>query len=479
MAYIGRPSIVGNFVKLDTISVVNGQAAYTMQNSSANFTDYSTVNQFMVSLNGTIQSPGSSFTVSGSTITFASNLVTNDVIDFIIVFGNSLSSGVPTDATVSTAKLADNAVTAAKITDATITAAKLASGTVQNQSAFKNILINGDMSVNQRGTVTGINSNTYTLDRWITEGDDATLTVSQDTSVPSAQGFGKSLKIAVTTANASVAADELQKIVQRIEGQFLQQLLFGTSSAKSFTLSFWVKSNITGTYAMEFQNDDNNKVQTATYTISSADTWEKKTITISGDTASGFDNDANRSFRVIWWLAAGSNYTSNNASSGAWIARSSNINSIAYGHAVNVTSSTSNTFYLTGCQLEVGTASDFEFLPTDVNLQRCYRYYEVIVSGNTKVIAPAITYTASTAAGIINFKTTKRATPTLDAVTGSDYYEFFRNGATPEYSSFAIGDASVNLCYISGNSASSTTAGYAGYLQTNNASSFIAFDSEL
>ena len=119
MAYIGRPSIVGNFVKLDAISVVNGQAAYTMQNSSANFTDYSTVNQFMVSLNGTIQSPGSSFTVSGSTITFASNLVTNDVIDFIIVFGNSLSSGVPTDATVTTAKIADDAVTLAKMASGT------------------------------------------------------------------------------------------------------------------------------------------------------------------------------------------------------------------------------------------------------------------------------------------------------------------------------------------------------------------------
>ena len=115
MSYIGRQPVIGNFVKLDAISVVNGQAAYTMQNSSANFTDYSTVNQFMVSLNGTIQSPGSSFTVSGSTITFASNLVTNDVIDFIIVFGNSLSSGVPTDATVSTAKIVDDAVTAAKI----------------------------------------------------------------------------------------------------------------------------------------------------------------------------------------------------------------------------------------------------------------------------------------------------------------------------------------------------------------------------
>jgi len=105
MSYIGRQGVIGNFVKLDSITAVNGQAAYTMQNGSVNFTDYSTVNQFLVSLNGTIQSPGSSFTVSGSTLTFASNLSTGDVIDFIIVFGNSLSAGTPTDGTVSLAKL--------------------------------------------------------------------------------------------------------------------------------------------------------------------------------------------------------------------------------------------------------------------------------------------------------------------------------------------------------------------------------------
>ena len=111
MAYIGRQSVIGNFVKLDSITAVNGQAAYTMQNGGANFTDYSSVNQFMVSLNSVVQSPGSSFTVSGSTLTFASNLATGDVIDFVIVFGNSLSSGVPTDATVTAAKLTANAIT--------------------------------------------------------------------------------------------------------------------------------------------------------------------------------------------------------------------------------------------------------------------------------------------------------------------------------------------------------------------------------
>ena len=117
MSYIGKSPIIGNFVKLDAITAVNGQAAYTMQNGGSNFTAYESVNQFLVSLNGTIQAPTDSFTVSGSTLTFASNLSTGDVIDFIMVFGNSLSAGTPTDATVSTAKIVNDAVTAAKIND--------------------------------------------------------------------------------------------------------------------------------------------------------------------------------------------------------------------------------------------------------------------------------------------------------------------------------------------------------------------------
>ena len=105
MAYIGKTPVIGNFVKLDAITAVNGQAAYTMQNGGSNFTDYESVNQFLVSLNGTIQAPTDSFTVSGSTLTFASNLSTGDVIDFVMVFGNSLSAGTPTDATVTNAKI--------------------------------------------------------------------------------------------------------------------------------------------------------------------------------------------------------------------------------------------------------------------------------------------------------------------------------------------------------------------------------------
>jgi hypothetical protein len=105
MAYIGKQPVIGNFVKLDAISVVNGQAAYTMNNGGSAFTNYDNVNQFLVSLNGILQAPTDSFTVSGSTLTFASNLATGDVIDFVIVLGNTLDIGTPSDNTVSLAKL--------------------------------------------------------------------------------------------------------------------------------------------------------------------------------------------------------------------------------------------------------------------------------------------------------------------------------------------------------------------------------------
>ena len=375
MAYIGKSPVIGNFVKLDAITAVNGQAAYTMQNGGSNFTDYESVNQFLVSLNGTIQAPTDSFTVSGSTLTFASNLSTGDVIDFIMVFGNSLSAGTPTDATVTTAKLADSAVTAAKITDATITSAKIASGVIQNQSAFKNIVINGDMSIAQRATSTAsITGNGYhTIDRYKTVISSAgTWTQSQSTTVPSGQGFATSLKMDCTTADASLSASDKLYIEQNIEGQFLQYLKKGTSSAESVTLSFWVRSNKTGTYIAAIKDNDNSRYISKSYTISAADTWEKKTITFAGDTTGTLGNDNATSFRLNFWLAAGSNFTSGTLATD-WESETDANKAVGQ---VNLADSTSNEWYITGVQLEAGTsASDFEFLPHDINRQRCLRYY--------------------------------------------------------------------------------------------------------
>ena len=151
MAYLGRQPVLGNFVKLDAITVVNGQAAYTMQNGGVNFTDYTTVNQFLVSLNGTIQAATDSFTVSGSTITFASNLSTGDVIDFIIVFGNSLSAGTVSDSAITTAKLADSSVSLAKLT---ATGTKDATTFLRGDNSFSTLPASGiTMADNFRLTV--------------------------------------------------------------------------------------------------------------------------------------------------------------------------------------------------------------------------------------------------------------------------------------------------------------------------------------
>jgi len=259
-----------------------------------------------------------------------------------------------------------------------LVADSLGAGATPNQSAFKNIIINGDMSIAQRGTSeTGITgSGYYTVDRWRIGADTGgTWTQSQSTDVPSGQGFAKSSKLDCTTANGSLSANSAFFLTQRVEGQNLQYLKKGTANAESLTASFWVKSNKTGTYILMLDDTDNNRSFSQSYTISSADTWEKKTITFAGDTSGAFNNDNARSFDLRFWLVAGTNYTSGTLNT-SW---NSNTNANLAVGQVNLADSTSNEWYITGVQLEAGTtASDFEFLPFDVNKQRCQRYFQRI-----------------------------------------------------------------------------------------------------
>tara|TARA_R110000868_G_scaffold96905_1_gene266549 strand:+ start:31 stop:1131 length:1101 start_codon:yes stop_codon:yes gene_type:complete len=251
----------------------------------------------------------------------------------------------------------------------------LGAGATPNQSAFKNLIINGDMSIAQRGTsVTGITGTAYnTIDRFQTNiSSMGTWTQSQSTDVPTGQGFAKSLKMDCTTADASPAASDVVNVRTKFEGQNLQYLKKGTSSAQSLTLSFWVKSNKTGTYIAELYDTDNNRQISQSYTISSANTWENKTVTFAGDTTGTFTNDNAESLRCTFYLGAGSDWNSGTLST-SW--QSYVLADRAVGQ-VNLADSTANEWYVTGVQLEAGTtASEFEFLPVDVNLQRCLRYY--------------------------------------------------------------------------------------------------------
>ena len=240
---------------------------------------------------------------------------------------------------------------------------------------FRNIIINGDMSIAQRGTSTASVASGYnTCDRWNTiQSSLGVFTQSQDTDVPTGQGFAKSLKMDCTTADASPAVSDRLFIEQKFEGQNLQYLKKGTANAESLTLSFWVKSVKTGTYIAQLYDVDNDRSISKSYTIDSASTWEKKTITFAGDTTGTLGNDNSHDLSLRLYLGVGTNYSSGTLQT-SWGA---NVNANVAVGQVNLADNTDNNFWITGVQLEAGTtASDFEFLPYDVNFERCRRYFQ-------------------------------------------------------------------------------------------------------
>ena len=239
----------------------------------------------------------------------------------------------------------------------------------------RNLIINGAMQVSQRATqVTGVTTSGYnTCDRiHLAVGTLGTWTVDQSTDAP--DGFANSFKVTCTTADASPAAADVLAIIHRIEAQNLQHLKFGTSPAESLTLSFWVKSNKTGAASFDmYQPDASNRQISKSYTISSANTWEYKTVTLPGDAAGAFNNDNGIGLVIDFWLNSGSNYSSGSHQTtwGGLIQTSRNASNLGVGGAV------SDHFAITGVQLEVAEkAPPFEHRSFGDELARCQRYFE-------------------------------------------------------------------------------------------------------
>ena len=244
------------------------------------------------------------------------------------------------------------------------------------------IIINGDMSIAQRGTSTNNTSGApYLINRFRNQAvygstaPTATIAISQSTTVPTGQGFVKSTKYDVTTAQASLTTDTGYALEQRIEGQNLQMIKKGTSNAEKLTLAFWVRSNKTGTYIAELADMDNSRQCSQAYTISSADTWEKKVLNYPADTTGAYDNDNATSLKLRIWVAAGATYTGGTLAT-TWAATSAGNSAVGQ---VNLVDSTSNEWYITGVQLEVGefdstTIPSFPFESYESNLRKCQRY---------------------------------------------------------------------------------------------------------
>jgi len=287
----------------------------------------------------------------------------------------------------------------AKITD-------VAGGQLSN----RNLFVNGACRINQRGTVT-VGSGYGGPDRWVQykSGSGAAIT-SQDTDVPTGQGFRNSIKLDVSTALAS-GSSNWAWIGQYIEAQDVQSVCKGTSNAKQLTLQFWVKSPKTGTHTVRLDVQDSSDGVGATYTVSSANTWEKKTVTFPASTSGTINDDTGRGIHVLWVLSAGTNMSSGtlNTTWAAWV------NANAAPGQPNILDSTSNNFYLTGVQLEVGdTATSFEHRSYGEELTRCMRYYEKqsVDDGNGGYATLCMGYRANSTRVVIQpvFRVPKRST---------------------------------------------------------------------
>ena len=364
-------------------------------------------------------------------------------------------------------------------------------GRTNNQMAP--IIVNGDMAIAQRSHTTVAQANDSnegyaTVDRFaVRYGNSAggTITTSRDTTAPT--GFGQSMKLNVTSADTSVAATHIVDLRTTLEAQVIRNSGWNyTSSSSYLTLSFQIRSSKTGTYCVYFQtNDGTTYMYTAEYTISSADTWEQKVITVPGNSNLTFNNDNGVGLRVAWVLAVGSGRS---GSAGSWTSG----NAFGTSNQVNFLDSTDNIAYITGVQLEVGqftssTLPAFQHESFGDNLARCYRYYQMPVhnkdhQGNNEEYGAFNTGTYSADA---YFRAARplgvemRANPTLVSSSGTNYF-FILSGVNDDINDLTLhNDSNFKTVWVYNNDEASSTAGQAGILMANNLSAYIAFDAEL
>jgi hypothetical protein len=345
-----------------------------------------------------------------------------------------------------------------------------------NASIMKNRIINGAMVISQyNGTSSASLDNTknqYYIDRWAIQNDAGTAVFSYQKVTTAPTGFNNSLKITVTTANGSLSATNKSQIYQPIEGFNFADLGWGTADAKTITISFWVQSSVTGTFGGALNNESQNRSYPFTYTISTANTWEQKSVTIAGDTTGTWTGATNAiGVYVNFSLGAG---TSRSGTAGAW---NSNWNTSATG-ATNLLATNGATFLITGVQLEVGSsATGFEYVNYQTSLVNCQRYYWKISGDGSGIggFGSGQCANSTTANIIYSNPVTMRTAPTM-AISGTYSVNFGSTGSTVSaitgYTNTTTGRID---CTISG---ATTGYGAAGYF-TNGTSNFISGSAEL
>jgi len=393
MAYLGNTPTTQSFISgTDYFNGTGSQTAFTLTRTVASQNDVEAV------VNNVVQQPNAGYTISGTTITFTSapSAGTQNV------YVRYLSTTTQTIATG----------------QGTVGWNQLNTDTQQDLGiSFKNRIINGAMQIDQRNAGASVSvSDTYTLDRWLASSStSAKYTVQQNAgSVTPPAGFNNYL--GVTSASSySVPVGEIYAVQQRIEGLNVADLNWGSANAKTVTLSFWVRSSLTGTFGGSFRNSANDRSYPFSYTVSSANTWEQKSITITGDTSGTWLTTSGIGIRVAFGLGVGSTFS---GTAGAWAA--GNFTSVI--GATSVVGTNGATFYITGVQLEVGTqATTFTTAGGSygAELALCQRYYEQVTGSTSEQRPFGIAYAASTTSIrlVFYYKQQKRATPTIAGTT--------------------------------------------------------------
>tara|TARA_A100001391_G_scaffold2066_1_gene2147 strand:+ start:798 stop:1934 length:1137 start_codon:yes stop_codon:yes gene_type:complete len=341
-----------------------------------------------------------------------------------------------------------------------------------NQFANRNKIINGEFRVNQRNHSGSASHNSYTLDRWkYARSANTEFSTTQSTDTP--DGFANSVKLDCISANGSTGSTDYAYFRYHIEGQDLQDLNKGTSAAKVATLSFYVKCDITGTFAINVV-DANNRMCNLTYTVSDTN-WNRYILTIPADTSGAIANSNLTGLSIHFYIIAGSSITSG-GSLNSWGAY--NTGYLAQGHTANIVS-TDHNWYMTGVQLEISDyATPFEHRSYAQELKLCERYFE-IVSKDNAYIAIAMCYSSTVGTGVVQCRTTKRTSPSIYQVTGNNYYIFYRNNGNQTFDNFSgLAGIHRNGCAFYHNSLSHTQ-GHAGGFHGNHANALVALQAEL
>ena len=359
----------------------------------------------------------------------------------------------------------------------------------------RNMIINGAMNVYQRGSlsITQSNNGGFALDRFGYEQNTNMGqwegTMSQHTMSSAdynTTGFANALKLLTGTHETAVGADEYARIHTKLESQDIKHLQYGTASAKTTTLSFWVNSSVAGTYGITMYSQCSQaRTINKTYTINTADTWEKKTLTIVGDTGQAHNDDNALGMMIVWSLASGSNYDGVNSTSWANYS-TTNLNG---GHAQDgVITTSSATFYLTGVQWELGSvATPFEHRSYGDELLRCSRYYHKHHSGadasggagNNDLYQNylnIIWYSSVNARGLYHHPVPMRVNPSFSA---SGNFQTI-TGTSLSDSDFSSGDYGGTPVYSVRVNKSGNTTYYGTTVRSNNdATAYFAWDAEL